>query len=75
MIYDFVSLCSSCDFSLWNSKMSDDKLQDFYETVDFSINLTLKNNPQYSREELLLMLLNRVLSDPPRSLSGLKTGA
>ena len=75
MIYDFVSLCSSCDFSCGNSKMSDDKLQDFYETVDFSINLTLKNNPQYSREELLLMLLNRVLSDPPRSLSGLKTGA
>ena len=55
--------------------MNDEKLQDFFDTVDFSINMTLKNHPNYSREELLLMLLQRVLNDPPRSLGGLKAGA
>ena len=55
--------------------MNDEKLQDFFDTVDFSINMTLKNHPNYSREELLLMLLQRVLNDPPRSLTGLKAGA
>ena len=54
--------------------MNDEKLQDFFETIDFSINLTLKNNPNYSRGELLLMLLQRALNDPPVSLGSLKTG-
>ena len=61
---------------MWGiTKMNDEKLQDFFDTVDFSINMTLKNHPHYSREELLLMLLQRVLNDPPRSLTGLKAGA
>ena len=61
-------------FDVGTAKMNDEKLQDFFETIDFSISMTLKNHPQYSREELLLMLLQRVLNDPPQSLAGLKAG-
>ena len=49
--------------------IDDPGIRDLCEGVDYMLDLTMKHYPIYSKEELMTVLLRRLLDHPPKSLS------
>ena len=49
--------------------IDDPGIRDLCDGVDYMLEITLKHYPAYSKEELMTLLIRRLLDHPPKSLS------